>query len=415
MFAAARLRSALLALLLAACSSDDAGGGKAASGDAGAGGGGDAGGGGAGAACAELLPECLVKQQVCGVSAGEPRCEPCPPGQFADREAGACAALPGEAWSHDFADFTVGAAEEVLGLCQSWTVGNETELWVNAVELEQDAQSHHSNWLFVPANEFDGPDGVWPCRDRGYSQLQAALKGGVIYAQSTQAVREVQKFPPGAAVRLPPRSRIIGDVHLLNTTDEAVTGHARLTLHAIPGDDVSVKLAPFHLTYDTLAIPPKQRSRFVGECDIDKPSRDTLGRAFDAKLYFLLPHTHALGDRFFLEVFGGPDDGKSLFDVYGFDGEARGQYYEPAVDLAGATGFRFGCEFENPRDETIGWGFGDQEMCETLGFIASDIAFESRVSEVNEAPSADSVPTFTGACSTLAFPYSQEQPGGPPP
>src|SRR5205807_9881722 len=41
------------------------------------------------------------------------------------------------------------------------------------------------------------------------------------------------------------------------------------------------------------------------------------------------------------------------------------------IYLAGADGLRFGCEFENPRDASVHWGFGDQEMCEYLGFAES--------------------------------------------
>jgi len=59
----------------------------------------------------------------------------------------------------------------------------------------------------VPETEFAGPDGLWDCDDRNYSQLQAAITGGVLYAQSTQARKEVQKFPDGVVVRVPPVPR----------------------------------------------------------------------------------------------------------------------------------------------------------------------------------------------------------------
>jgi len=61
--------------------------------------------------------------------------------------------------------------EEVLGLCQSWTLNNPEELWVNAVELGQDVASHHSNWTFVPDNLYKGEDGVWPCDERSSRQM----------------------------------------------------------------------------------------------------------------------------------------------------------------------------------------------------------------------------------------------------
>ncbi|HKP57119.1 MAG TPA: hypothetical protein VJV78_10375 [Polyangiales bacterium] len=361
------------------------------------------------ASCAALEPSCLENQKVC-VAGAEPRCEACPPGEYASRERHRCVRLAGEPLRHEFADFTVGPSEEVLGSCQSWTLGNAEEIWVNAVELEQNAQSHHSNWLFVPSDKFDGPDGVWPCPERGYTQLAAALAGGVLYAQSTQAKHEVQKFPEGAAVRIPPYARIIGDVHLLNVTERPVTGRITLSLYALPVRDVSVKLAPFHLTYDKLDIPPGKTSRFFGECDIEQ----ALSSSLSMQLYFLLPHTHALGTRYFVELLGGPRDGESLIDVRGFNGEGRGRYYDPPVDVEGARGFRFGCEFDNPRAEAVHWGFGDQEMCENLGFIASDYAFESTVKEVVDAGVDGDIPTFTGSCTTLAFKYDQTKAGGPP-
>lgn len=349
---------------------------------------------------------CRVDQMGCRLDADAPTCFECDAGTFAN-ESGECAALEGEARAHEFAEFTTEPGQEVLGLCQSWTLDNDTEIWVNAVELEQNEMSHHSNWTFVPEDEFDGPDGVWDCDERNYDQLSAAIKGGVLYAQSTQADREVQKFPAGAAVRIPARSRIIGDVHLLNVSNEPVTGNVKLTLYGIPEADVKVKLAPFHLSYDGLDIPPHATSRFEGTCDIAESFESSAGHPIDIKLYYGLPHTHKLGTRFFLQAVGGPRDGEYLLDVHGFNGEARGKFYDPPVDLTGITSLRFGCEFTNPRDVSVGWGFGDQEMCEMLGFIESPVAFESRVEEAVSDGMDGDIPVFTSECSSIMIPWEK--------
>lgn len=352
-------------------------------------------------ACPEAeAAACLVDQHACELDGDVARCVPCEVGQYADAT-GQCVALRGTPLHHAFAEFTTQPGAEVLGLCQSWTLDNDTELLVNAVELVQDVGSHHSNWTFVPEDRYPGPDGVWPCAERDYDQLSAALAGGVIYAQSTQAVREVQKFPDGAVVRLPPRAKIIGDVHLLNGSDAPLTGHAEMTLYAIDPAEVTVQLAPFHMTYDGLDLPPRAISRFTGECDLTA----AFGGPLDMVLYYALPHTHALGTRFFFDVIGGPLDGTNLLDVRGFNGEARGRLYEPPLDLSGASGLRFGCEFDNPREVSVGWGFGDQEMCEMLGFAAMPIVFESRVGEANPVGTDGTIQTFTGSCSTLAIPW----------
>jgi hypothetical protein len=354
-------------------------------------------------ACLALAAQCFATQTACVAPAGEgPRCEPCGSGHYS-REGLACEPIGGTPVEHEFAEFTVGAGEEVLGLCQSWTLDNETELWVNAVELTQDEASHHSNWTYVTDDMFEGPDGVWPCDERGYSQLSAALSGGVLYAQSTQATHEVQKFPNGAAIRLPPHARIIGDVHLLNTSAAPITGSAKLALYTSPEDEVAVKLVPFHLTFHVLDIPPLSQSRFVAECELDGPFRTQSDAPFAMDLYYSLPHTHALGTRMFLEVAGGPNDGQSLLDAAGSNGEARGVAYTTPVRIEGATGLRFGCEFDNPRAESVHWGFGDQEMCEMLGFADSRVGFESSVSTLDAPGTGEGgLPEYTGPCSTLA-------------
>jgi len=345
---------------------------------------------------------CLVNQHACVLEGEAARCVPCELGQYAAQN-GQCTAIGGTPLHHAFAEFETPAGGEVLGLCQSWTLDNDTELFVNAVELVQNEASHHSNWTFVPEDRFDGPDGVWPCDERGYDQLSAALAGGVLYAQSTQAAKEVQKFPDGAVVRIPARARVIGDVHLLNPTDNPISGRAEMTLYSLDASAVRVRLAPFHMTYDGLDIPPRSTSRFTGECDLSDSFDSAVGTPLEMTLYYALPHTHALGTRFFFEVVGGPDDRRSLLDVDGFNSEARGRLYDPPLDLDGATGLRFGCEFENPRDESVGWGFGDQEMCEMLGFAEMDLVFESRVEEAVADGTDGETQLFTGSCSTLAI------------
>lgn len=395
----AALRTAgllLFTLAAAGCGGDDAGVGPPAG------------------PCAAMLDACLAQQQACVEESGEARCEACPEGEYAALS-GACEPIGGTPLSHDFAEFTTQPGEEVLGLCQSWTLNNAEELWINAVELEQDEGSHHSNWTFVPSDVFDGPDGVWPCSDRNYSQVSAALAGGVLYAQSTQASKEIQRFPNAAAVRIPPYSRIIGDVHILNVTQAPITGHVRLTIYSLAPEEVKVKLVPFHLTYEELTILPHATSRFTGDCALDDRFQAAAGTPFQMQVYYILPHYHALGTRFFLDLLSGPNAGKNLFNVNGFDSEPHGRAYDPPLDVAGSGGLRFGCEFDNPRSEMVHWGFGDQEMCEMLGFAASDVAFESRVSEAIPSGEDAGVQLFTGSCNTLAFKWDFDKPGGPAP
>lgn len=301
----------------------------------------------------------------------------------------------GAVFTHEFSSFTLEPGFERDGLCQSWTLGNTEDVWLSEVHFKTDGGYHHSNWLFVPDELFPGPDGAWDCDERGYTELEAALSGGVLYAQATQDSDDVQRFPDGAAVLLPAGTRIIGGTHQFNTTPDPITTSIRMEIHTIPERDVAVRLNPFRLSYRDLAIPPRSKSSFTAECDFS----GTRGGA-DMDLYYVMPHYHALGSRFELQIMGGARDGEQLFEDFG---ENTGRTFDPPLTLDGATGVRFTCEFENPGDKTVGWGIGDQEMCVMLGFARSDLIYDGGVETGSKLVDA-AANAHAGPCEVLALP-----------
>src|SRR5688572_27401232 len=163
---------------------------------------------------------------------------------------------------------TVAAGEEDEDTCQSWTLNNPTELWVNAIAQSNDGGYHHANWLFIPDDQFVYPDGTWSCKEAGFSELIGALQGGYLFALSTQSGAETQTLPRGSAIRIPPYSRIIGSSHLLNRSDEDVRTTMRLAITTVPPSQVTAKLAPARMSYYDLRIDPQAKSSFTLECDL---------------------------------------------------------------------------------------------------------------------------------------------------
>jgi hypothetical protein len=365
----------------------------------------------AGESCASLQSECFQDQKVCVEREDGGQCEACPSGHYATPE-GSCQTVSGTAITHDFSTFTVKAGEEIKGLCQAWTLENDEDLWIQSVELSQDQLSHHSIWTYVPDDQFAGPDGVFNCKDRGYNELVGTVAGGVLYAQSTQAVHEVQHFPAGTAVRIPAHSKIISDVHLLNASSSDVTGHAKLTLYGVPASEVLVTLVPFEMAFRALKIPPHSTSRFSSECAIDASYTQATASPFDLKIHYILPHTHQQGKRLFMNVLGGPSDGKTIIDVHDLStNEARGRFFDQPIDLTGASGIAFGCEYENRGDTTLSWSL-EGEMCQLLGFADSKADFLSVVWDSTAKGSEGGMQLFTGACETTAIQWDFAKPGG---
>ncbi len=292
----------------------------------------------------------------------------------------------------------------MTGQCMSWTLGNDADLWVNGVVVDNDGFYHHSNWYWVPERDFDVPDGAWSCKAHKFDEFGAVIAGGVLFAQSTQARSEEQRFLPNTAVLVPARSRIIATAHLLNASANAADTSMRARIDSLPPSQATTHLTPFRLTYFDLNIPASSKSAHTGSCDLATPYAARVGGPFGLKLHYVLPHYHQLGSGFRLEYVGGPHDGEAFFTQSAMFGEALGHTFPTPLDFAavGATGIRFTCEHTNPRAQAVGWGVGDQEMCVMLGFADSHFKFDGSVDTTNETSmDASGTVHHAGACNVI--------------
>lgn len=364
--------------------------------------------------CTQRSAECLASQMICVSSKGAETCQACPTGQYAATADG-CVAIPGNLIDHTFEAFSADPGQEITGECQSWTLNNDTELWVNTVEMENGGAWHHSNWGFVPDTSFVGLDGTWNCVDRGYNEVVVSATGGTLYAQSTQASQQVQKFPEGVAVRLPPHVRILGGVHILNTSSKPLTTALTMRLYTIDRADVTVPLTPFALDNLDLHIQPLATSNFTGVCDF--ASQAGSPGDLDADLYYVMPHYHALGRSFRLERYGGSNDGEVLYELGGYDAEPHSKTFDPPISMRGSAGYRFTCGYQNPYSAPIGYGVGDVakdptagEMCVMLGFQRANYQFAGVVVPATSTVSeTNGVFDYSATATVLAIPYTSKQ------
>ena len=327
------------------------------------------------------------------------------PGQYhGRRRRSRCDATPLGA---SLPDFDIAAGEETQRYCQSWTLNNDEPIFVNRVVVENTGAFHHSNWFFVLDRFYEGPDGTWPCAERGFDSVAAGSNssGGVLFAQSTQALSEEQSFPEGTVVRLPPNVRLVGQVHLLNIQSEPVSTHIRMELHALPESEVLTQLSAMSFANWSLRIPPRSESTFSMDCDL---SAATLGERWDARLYYFLPHYHQYGRQMRLEYVGGERDGTVLFETNSAIGEPLGQTLSPPMEMSGAEKIRLSCTFENPSDRTIRHGIGENEMCMFLAFTDSRYrigAYGMNIEEQETTP--DGVHQAQSDCIVAAIPIAR--------
>jgi len=291
-----------------------------------------------------LAAMCVVNMVGCGTQDGTSQAEP--------------------TLSHEFPLLTVGARAEVPDQCMSWTLNNDEPIWVNTVLASNEGAFHHSNWVYVPDTEYVGPDGNWPCAERGFDQVGAAAKGGVFFAQSTQSRTDEQRFPDGVAFQVPAHARVIGQVHLLNLRNEEIDTQIRFDVFGLPEEEIEVRLRSMAFTNLALDIAPQAVTHARMDCSTPDPTFD---------VYYVLPHYHELGKTMRVSVVGGPDDGVEIFHSTAAYGDPLGGTLSPSISVHDATHLRVTCEYDNPRDVSVGYGIGDQEMCVVLVYSDSEV------------------------------------------
>lgn len=274
---------------------------------------------------------------------------------------------------HTFEPFRIESGEEKLDVCQSWTLDNDEPLYVSQIRQANDGGWHHSNWYFVPEELYEGPDGTWPCGERGFTQLGATNAGGVFFAQSTQTFEETQGFAEGAVIEIPPRHKVVGDVHLLNVAASEMSTSISFDVKTIPEEDVRVKLRPIVLTNEALDIEPRAESRFGMNCNVGEQFERLLGRAPDYNIYYVLGHYHDWGNYFRLSFVDDAGDDRTVFELSGTVGEPLGTALDPPMNSGGAANLRLECGYMNNTDRRLAYGFQGEEMCLVLAYTDADI------------------------------------------
>ena len=307
---------------------------------------------------------------------------------------------------HRFPSIALRANEEASP-CVSWTLNNEEAIYVETVQMSNSGWFHHSNWFVVPEENYPGDDGIWDCGSRGFSEVGAALAGTVLFAQSTQAQVEAQTLGEGVVIKIPARHKVVGSLHLLNLTPRAQVAGLIMNLSLIHPRDVQTVVAPFRLLYRDLQIAAQAESRFTSECDLAA----AVAIPFDIKLYYLLPHYHELGNYFRVEILSDDErNGDVVFELNGYNAQPNGMQFDPPLELSGIRGFRFTCGFDNPRDEVVGWGIGDQEMCEALFLADVPALYDARSLSGNTLVGQENGIFMNEApCQVTGFPKNMRQ------
>lgn len=304
-----------------------------------------------------------------------------------------------------FGPFDLPPTSEDTADCVQLTLHNDAPVYVNTVELTTGDGFHHSNWFYVPEYTFAGDDGTFNCNSRGFDVAVAAIQGGAIFAQSTQDPHEIQQFPAGHVVKVPAHNKLVAQIHLLNSSDDAIHLAPTIALTPIAEADVTTILAGVSFEDQALGLPPHAQSAFTLDCDLGPGYQKVLGKAPDFHVFYALAHYHVLGTGFHLDAVKPDGTTTPIFGTENMVGDALGGPVAPSFDMSGYTRMRVTCDYYNDRDTTVGWGNGDAEMCIFLAFTDSPYNWAGgALSQDNPGTPTmvNGVATYSHACQVLS-------------
>jgi hypothetical protein len=197
--------------------------------------------------------------------------------------------------------------------------------------------------------------------------------------------------PAGSARFIAKGSRLVIQVHLLNSSNEALHTEMEIDMQESKTlDPEPVGILGFGSA--NIRLPPGQVTTVESTCRLDS----------DARLFEIVPHMHYLGRR--LEFDLGPDE-QSLEQVYVRDPfEFDNQYFERFERVIPAgTVARVRCIYDNDTDQTVAFGeSSSDEMCNLAAFVVG----HKGLKVCTHTPSTASVPKApdAGVCGQTETP-----------
>jgi hypothetical protein len=227
---------------------------------------------------------------------------------------------------------------------ESYTCARKTmteDLWVDGFEATIPVGTHHTLLTMGPP---DKPDGVIPCSVAEIRQ-QSIFSSGVGTDPLT--------FPPGVALKIPKGTQLLLNLHLFNTSTEAISGNSGTLVHRVAEEDVKL-LAEEQLAGTVLiTLAAHTKTTTIGGCLASS----------DVTIFAVAPHMHRLGVH--LKVVGQSsiEGDRVLLDTpYSFD-EQSFSIIEP-LKLKKGDNVRVECTHDNTTDKPVIFGESSlSEMC----------------------------------------------------
>ena len=238
---------------------------------------------------------------------------------------------------------------------------NTTPVYVNRMLMRGGSNSHH--FLVYTFRNQTGLPPVGQIRDirnpDGSLNLTtlAQMQNHVYFGGSMEAEKDV-RLPDGVALILEPNTPLDLNAHYFNKTDLTLKGENYVNFYTIPASQVQNIAATLDLNNTDITIPAGQRKTFTRNFTFNNLTR----------VIQLTSHTHRLGEKFVIRIFGGPRNGEVVYENTDWEHPLIKTFQTPIV-LQPGQGLTSEVTFNNTTNKTVGFGLtSEDEMNIIFGY-----------------------------------------------
>lgn len=241
-------------------------------------------------------------------------------------------------------------------------LGNTEDIYVNRVEIKMRRNSHHFLLYDIdPAapglpelnkvRDIRNPNGSLNTSNMFHMLFH-------VYVAGSQTPYLDYRFPEGVALFLPANAALDFNSHYVNKQKVAIEGEVNVNLHTLPKQSVQKIARTINWGNTNFSLPPGQVTIITRNYIVDK----------ETHIFSLTSHTHALGEKFVIRIFGGDRNGEVVYTSTDWHHPPIINYSQPII-LKPGEGLTSEITYNNTTNRTVRFGLtSEDEMGIIFGY-----------------------------------------------
>jgi hypothetical protein len=148
------------------------------------------------------------------------------------------------------------------------------------------------------------------------------------------------------------------NLHYVNKSAKTLIGECYINLYTADASEVKFEAQPIFFSHEKIFLPARQKTIVL----------KTFLAPVPMKVFMLTSHTHKLGERFEIQVAGGPRNGETIYGSSNWH-HPEVKTYDPPIDLGVGEGLKMVVTYDNTTDKPVTFGLtSENEMAVIYGY-----------------------------------------------